>query len=157
MISIIVAMDKNKGIGKNNGLPWYLPSDLMYFKRVTMEHTIVMGRKTFDAIGKTLPRRKNVILTRDLNFTADGCDVIHEVEEIALYTGEVFVIGGADIIRQCMGMVNRIYLTYIDEVFDCDTFLDAFQEADWVLASEERGVKDEKNPYDYYFRVYDSN
>lgn len=159
MISFIVAMDKNKVIGKNNELPWHLPADLAFFKRVTMGSPIIMGRKTFESIGRPLPGRKNYILTRDPEFKAEGCTVVHSishVKQIDLEHGEeVFVIGGSEIFKQTIDITDRLYLTYIDEEFEGDTYFSVFNEDEWELKSKEKGIKDEKNPYDYYYIIYD--
>lgn len=157
LVSFIVAMGRNKSIGANNQLPWRLPADLAYFKRVTMGHPIVMGRKTYESIGRPLPGRTNVIVTRDPAFRAEGCVVVHTPEEAIARCGEaeeLFVIGGAEIFRLFMPHADKLYITHIDEDFEADTFFREFVESEWTLESEEPGVKDERNPYDYAFRVY---
>jgi dihydrofolate reductase len=158
MISLIVAMDNNRVIGKENRLPWHLPADLAYFKRVTMGHPIIMGRKTFESIGRVLPGRENVILTRDHAFQQEGCTIIHSVDEIkqiALQHDEVFVIGGAEVFKATLPIADRLYITKIDASFQGDTFFPNYNETEWKLIFNEKGKKDEKNPYDYYFRVYE--
>jgi dihydrofolate reductase len=159
MISFIVAMDDNRVIGKDNQLPWHLPEDLKFFKRVTMGHPIVMGRKTFDSIGRALPGRENIIITRNKNYKSDTCTVFNYIEEFLSYTSykpeeEYFVIGGAEIFKQLLPKVDRLYITEIHEEFDGDTFFPEFDMKDWKLVSKEAGPKDEKNPYDYEFKVY---
>lgn len=157
MISVIVAMSKNRVIGKDNQLPWHLPADLKFFKETTMGHAILMGRKTHEAIGRPLPGRENVILTRQKDYHPEGCTVIHSVEEaLERYRGKsIFVIGGAEMIKQFLPVVDRLYLTLIDQEFEGDVFLPEFQEDEWVEVSKTKGVTDEKNPYPYYFLVYD--
>lgn len=159
MISLLVAMDKNQLIGKDNDLPWRLPADLAYFKRVTMGHPIIMGRKTYDSIGRPLPGRENIIVTRDTSYEAEGCKVIHSIEAIVKMNEqtdqELFVIGGAEIFKEILPHSDRLYITEINEEFDGDTYFPAFDRAKWKVISEEKGIKDEKNPYDYTFLVYE--
>jgi dihydrofolate reductase len=159
MISLLVAMDKNQLIGKDNDLPWRLPADLAYFKRVTMGHPIIMGRKTYDSIGRPLPGRENIIVTRDTSYKAEGCKVIHSIEEIVKMNQqtdqELFVIGGAEIFKEILPHSDRLYITEINEEFEGDTYFPAFDKAEWKVISEEQGIKDEKNPYDYTFLVYE--
>ncbi|PLT29324.1 dihydrofolate reductase [Peribacillus deserti] len=159
MISFLVAMDKNRVIGKDNGLPWHLPADLKYFKQVTMGHPIIMGRKTYESIGRPLPGRENIILTRNQEYKAEGCTIIHTIEELIELEEnrkvECFVIGGAEIFNLSFSIADRIYITEIDEVFEGDTHFPEINMKEWELVSKEKGPKDDKNPYDYYFCVYD--
>ncbi|WP_040208539.1 dihydrofolate reductase [Neobacillus jeddahensis] len=158
MISFIVAMDKNRAIGKDNQLPWHLPEDLKFFKRVTMGHPIAMGRKTHESIGRVLPGRENIVITRQPGFQCRGCTMFYTVEEFVRYSreqnGEIFVIGGAEIFRGIFPFVDRLYITYIDEIFDGDTFFPDFDLNQWTLVSSEKGLRNEKNPYDYEFRIF---
>ncbi|SDN29043.1 dihydrofolate reductase [Paenibacillus sp. yr247] len=155
-ISFIFAMDRNRAIGLNNKLPWHLPGDLKFFKSVTMGHPILMGRKTYDSIGKPLPGRRNVILTQNSDFQAEGCEVIHSVHEAveAFRDQELFVIGGAEIFRLFTSVVDRMYITYIEHEFQADTYISEFDMSEWTLVSSEQGERNEKNPYEYYFRIY---
>lgn len=159
MISHIVAMDQNRVIGKDNRLPWHLPADLAYFKKVTMGHAIIMGRKTFESIGRPLPGRENVIVTRNRSFQAEGCTVIHSIEEVRQFAAkrndEVFVIGGAELFQATLPFADRLYITKIEANFPGDTFYPDFEESEWQLVSYTKGIKDEKNPYDYAFIVYE--
>ena len=159
MISYIVAMDKNRVIGKDNQLPWHLPADLKFFKKVTMGHPIVMGRKTHESIGKPLPGRENIILTRNQTYKSEGCSVIHSVEELNRLVEEkneeVFVIGGAELFKATFAHVDRLYITKIEHEFEGDTYFPDFKESDWKIISQEKGIKDEKNPYDYSFIIYE--
>ncbi|MEH7224390.1 dihydrofolate reductase [Bacillus sp. JJ1566] len=161
MISLLVAMDKNQLIGRDNDLPWRLPADLAYFKRVTMGHPIIMGRKTYDSIGRPLPGRENIIVTRDTSYTAEGCKVIHSIDEIVKMNEEIdqelFVIGGAEIFKAILPYSDRLYITEIEEEFEGDTYFPAFDKSLWKIISEEKGIRDEKNPYDYTFLVYEKN
>lgn len=160
MISFIVAMDDNRVIGKDNELPWHLPEDLKNFKRVTMGHPIVMGRKTFESIGRALPGRENIIITRNPSFSRDDCTVFYQIEDLLSYCKqkpeeEFFVIGGAEIFKQLLREVGRLYITIIHEDFQGDTFFPEIDMNEWQLTSTEKGLKDEKNPYDYEFTVYE--
>ncbi|MFJ7725647.1 dihydrofolate reductase [Neobacillus sp. NPDC097160] len=159
MISFIVAMDENRAIGKNNQLPWHLPEDLKFFKRVTMGHPIAMGRKTHESIGRVLPGRENIIITRQHDYKSDECTIFNSVEEFVRYCqrkdDEIFVIGGAEIFKATFPYADRLYITYIYKSFDGDTFFPEFNLDKWELNSSEKGIKDEKNPYDYEFRIYD--
>lgn len=157
MLSILVAMDSQHLIGKDNKLPWHLPNDLKYFKQVTMGHTIVMGRKTFESIGKPLPGRKNIVITRNKNYHPDGCRVIHSITKIKEMNDkeEIFIIGGAEIFKETLPIADRLYITEIHETFEGDTFFPEFNLSDWKLISKEKGIKDEKNRYDYDFCIYE--
>jgi dihydrofolate reductase len=163
-ISFIFAMDEARGIGKDNKMPWYLPADFAYFKRMTLEHTILMGRKTFDSIGrKPLPKRHNVIMTRDENFSAEGCDIVHSVEEALERFGsggswegkELFVIGGVEVFRMFMPYVDRMYITEIAHKFEVDIYFPLILDLEWQEVAREAGVKDEKNVYDHDYVVYE--
>jgi len=159
LISIIVAMDRNRVIGYNNTLPWHLPADLAYFKRVTMGHPIVMGRKTFESIGRPLPGRTNIILTRDKSvLNISRCQVIHSIDgikQVEQQYGHVFVIGGAQVFEQAMPIADRLYVTHIDATFNGDTFFPHIDEQQWELCSVQPGVQDEKNRYPHTFCIYE--
>lgn len=158
MISLMWAMDENRVIGKDNKLPWHLPEDLKFFKRTTMGHPIAMGRKTWDSIGRALPGRENIVITRNESFSCEGCTVLNSIDELLTYSREkreeVFVIGGAEIFKAILPAADRLYLTMIYDQFAGDTFFPEFDMADWELVSKEKGIKDEKNPYDYEFLIY---
>jgi dihydrofolate reductase len=155
-ISYIVAMDIQQAIGLGNNLPWRLPADLAYFKKTTLNHSILMGRKTFESIGKPLPNRTNVILTQNKDYQAEGCLIVNSVEEAVkqFKNEEIFVIGGAEVFQLFMSSVDRLYITLIEHEFEADTYFPEFDIDDWVLVSSEDGIKDAKNPYDYSFLVY---
>ncbi|TLS37549.1 dihydrofolate reductase [Pseudalkalibacillus caeni] len=159
MISFLVAMDKNRVIGKDNDLPWRLPADLAYFKRLTMGHPIVMGRKTHESIGRALPGRENFVVTRSRDFVAPGCTILHSVDEIkkmeSVRDDEIFIIGGAGLFDETLRFADRLYITEIEEVFEGDTYFPPVDFSNWKTISKEKGIKDEKNPYDYYFAVYE--
>lgn len=152
-------MDNNRVIGKNEKLPWHLPADLNFFKKVTMGHPIVMGRKTFESIGRPLPGRENIVITRNENYKTEGCTIINSVSNIKeiekQIDEEVFIIGGAEIFKETFPIVDRLYITLIDDVFDGDTFFPKFDENLWKLISKEKGIKDDKNIYNYYFLIFE--
>lgn len=155
-ISLVVAKSKNNVIGKNNQLPWYLPADLKHFKNVTMGKPIIMGRKTFDSIGKPLPGRRNIIISHQQNLFIDGCDVFHSIDDAfnAVKTEkEVMIIGGANLYAQILDRAHCIYLTIIDAEFDGDAFFPELNQ-EWKLISDEKFSHDEKNKYDYRFEVW---
>jgi len=160
LISLLVAMDRNRVIGHNNKLPWHLPRDLRFFKEKTTGGTIIMGRKTFESIGRVLPKRKHVVLTKQEMDFPEEVEVISDISSVLERNRknpdeEYFVIGGGKIFTQIMPYADRMYITWIDEAFEGDIYFPDFSEADWHLTSEEKGEKDEKNPYDYYFLQYD--
>ncbi|ASS71490.1 dihydrofolate reductase [Bacillus atrophaeus] len=158
MISFIFAMDENRLIGKNNDLPWRLPNDLAYFKKVTTGHAIVMGRKTFESIGRPLPNRKNIVVTSADKAEFPGCTVVRTIEDVLTTVSdaeECFVIGGAQLYQALFPYADRLYMTKIHHTFDGDRFFPEFNEDEWKLISEEQGIKDEKNPYNYEFLVYE--
>lgn len=156
MISMIAAMDKNKVIGKDGGMPWHLPGDLRFFKERTVGKTVVMGRKTFESIGKPLPKRNNVVLTSDKNFQAEGIQVVHNAEEIrALVTEgeELVIMGGASLYEEFLPDAEKMYLTQIEEAFDGDTFFPDFDEQEWKIVEAATGTTDEKNIYPHVFQT----
>ncbi|WP_232699411.1 dihydrofolate reductase [Brevibacillus daliensis] len=158
MLSAIFAMGHDRVIGRNNQLPWHLPADLAYFRKVTTGHTVIMGRKTFDSIGKPLPNRRNIIVTTQSNYHQDGCEIAHSPDEVLeLIKGEAesFVIGGTEIYKLFFPCINRMYITKIDQQFDGDAFFPEWNTQEWQLVSGEPGHTDEKNPYPFSFQVYD--
>ena len=159
MISFIVAMDRNNVIGHQNDMPWHLPRDLKFFKEKTTGHTIVMGRKTFESIGRVLPNRKHIVITRDgsnLPEEVEVIDDINKVIDLAMETDEeIFVIGGGNIFKQLLPYADRLYVTYIDESFEGDVYFPEIPRDQFVEVSKVKGIKDEKNPYDYYFIEYE--
>ena len=157
MISIIVAIDKNRVIGKDNKMPWRLPADLAYFKKMTLGHTVVMGRKTFESIGKPLPDRENWIITRDKNYCVEGCRMFNSPEEVVKsgIEEELFIIGGSEIYSAFFPLADKLYITFIEDSFEGDTFFAEINPIEWKLISKVKGEKDLKNPYDYYFTVFE--
>ena len=158
MLSIVVAVSRNHVIGADNALPWYLPADLRHFKQLTLGHTVVMGRRTFESIlvklGHPLPDRHSVVVTRDINYRYDKVQIVHDVYSLTELADDIFVIGGAQIYRQTMAMADRIYVTEIHADIQGDT---VFPEIgpEWREVSREKHSADDKNPYDYDFVVYE--
>lgn len=157
--SVIVAVSENGAIGKNNTLPWHLPNDLKFFKQKTMGHHMIMGRKTYESIGKPLPGRTSIIVTNDKTYKAEGCHIAYSIKEafdLAKKSGEneAFVIGGAAVIKESLALVDRIYLTEVKTyVEDADVFLDNFNRSDWKEKSRENFQSDEKHAVPYSFVV----
>jgi len=156
MLSIIVAADRNNVIGKDNALIWHLPNDLRFFKEKTTGHAIVMGRRTFDSVGKPLPNRRNIIITRNTDFKVDGCEVVTSLEAaLALLNpqDENFIVGGEEIYRQALPLADRVYLTRIDHEFEGDRhFPDLGPE--WQLLEESDGIVDAKNLFAHSFLTF---
>lgn len=155
MIKLIAAMSKNRVIGKDNQLIWKLSSDLKRFKELTSGSSVIMGRKTFESIGKPLPNRRNIIITRNTEYSVDGCEVVNSLEEALLLTNNnCFIIGGGEIYKQSLEFAKKIYLTIVKEDFEGDSF---FPEIDdkWATIITEDFKSDEKNQYDYSFIEYE--
>lgn len=158
LVSAIVAVAKNGVIGKDNQIPWYLPADLAYFKRTTLGHHILMGRNSFRSIGRPLPKRTNVVITRDPFFSADGVLVAHSVEEalaLAFDHGETeaFIIGGGSIYRDSMTMWDKLYYTEVDLEPEGDVFFPTLNPAEWRETWREGHGPDDKNEHGYTFRI----
>ncbi len=154
MISFIAAMDRNRLIGDKNQLPWHLPADFAHFKAVTMGKPIIMGRKTYESIGKPLPGRRNIVLSRNKDLCYEGVDCVSSFDEaLALVAeeDEVMVIGGSTVYEMLMPLVNRMYLTFVDAAFEGDAWFPEFDEKDWQLVESEVHKADEKNAYDCHF------
>ena len=143
-LTIIVATDQQGGIGINNTLPWKLPEDLAHFKRLTTGHPIIMGRKTFDSIGRPLPNRRNIVITRNAAWRHDGVEAVGSVEAaVALLDGaEGYVIGGAEIYKQSMDLTDRLIITEVGLTFDCDAFFPAIDPATWEETARESHTSD---------------
>ena len=159
MLSLIVAVAKNNVIGKDNALIWHLPEDLKRFKEITSGKTIIMGRKTFESLGRILPKRKHVVLCRSgcLDISDERVEIVKDVSELDKYitdSDEHFVIGGATIYKLLLDKVNKMYITRINEEFEGDTFFPEFDESKWEIIEKEKGIRDEKNPYDYEYITY---
>jgi len=157
-ITLIVAAAENNAIGKDNQMPWHLPNDFKYFKKTTLGHSVVMGRKTFDSIGKPLPERRNIILTRDQDYTSPDVDVANSVDDVLTYCRderEIFVIGGANVFKQFMPLAQKVYLTRVHTAIDGDAFFPELSENEWQLTRSEHHQKDEKHAFDYSFEVWE--
>lgn len=155
MIKIIVAISKNRVIGKNNELIWKLSSDLKRFKELTTGHPVVMGRKTYESIGKPLPNRRNIIITRNLEYRVEGCEIVSSLEEALLLTGsDCFIIGGGEIYKHSLEVADRIYLTLVNKEFEGDTQFPELGK-EWAKMSRKDFEADEKNEYNYSFIQYD--
>jgi len=163
MISIIVAVANNNVIGKDNSLIWHLPADMKFFKEKTSGHCIITGRKNYESIPekfRPLPNRTNIVITRQKNYLAPGATVVDSIEqaiEKAVVTGdsEVFIIGGAEIYKQCMHLANRIYLTQIHHTFEGDAFFPELNVNEWKETAKTEGSVDDKNKYAHTFHTYE--
>ena len=160
MLSIIVAKAKNNIIGKNNSLVWHLPEDLKHFRKLTRGHTIIMGRKTFESLGRVLPDRKHIIFSQNPDFKVndENVEVVHsllQIQDLIEGEEEAFVIGGAMIYNFLMPYVKKMYVTQINEEFEGDAFFPKIDEKVWKKTSEEKGIKDEENKLDYEFITYE--
>jgi dihydrofolate reductase len=161
-LSIIVAMANNRAIGQDNKLLWHLPEDLKYFKRITMGKPMVMGRKTFESIGRPLPGRLNIVVTRQQDWQHDGVRVVHSIDEAmqlaeaqAMIDGidEVMLIGGAELYKAALPKADKIYLTRVDADIEGDAFFPEIDDAKWKEVSRESFSASDNNPYDYAFCV----
>ena len=153
-ISIVVAISENNAIGKDNQLLWHLPADLKHFKNITTGHTIIMGRKTYDSIGKPLPNRRNIIITRQKDLNLEGVEVVNSLEEalsLSKDEEEVFIIGGAEIYKQSIAVSHRIYLTRIHQEFEADAFFPELDDESWKEVEKVDHLPDEKNKFAYTF------
>ena len=159
MLSIIVAIANDNVIGKDNKLIWHLPEDLKRFKSLTTEHTIIMGRKTFESLGRILPNRKHVILCNDMEMNIDNenVEILEDISMLKKYIDsneENFVIGGATIYKLLMPYANKLYITKINESFEGDVYFPKINEDEWQEVKREKGLKNEENPFDYEYIDY---
>ncbi len=161
-LALIVAMAENRVIGRDNQLPWHLPNDLKYFKKMTLGKPIIMGRKTFESIGKPLPGRRNIVVTRQSDWRREGVQVGHTLEQavslakqIAAAEGnsEMLIIGGAALYRESLPLADRLYMTKIHEAVEGDAFFPPLKKEDWCELSREDYNSDANNPYNYSFVV----
>ncbi|WAC39365.1 dihydrofolate reductase [Pedobacter sp. SL55] len=152
--TIVVAISSNNAIGKDNQLLWHLPADLKHFKNITSGHTIIMGRKTYDSIGKPLPNRRNIVITRQTGLQLAGIEVVNSLDEALAFCKEetqVFVIGGAEIYRQALPLAHKIELTRVHQEFDADAFFPELDNKTWKEVWKEDHLPDEKNKFAYTF------
>lgn len=169
MISLIAAIGKNNELGKGNTLLWHLPADLQHFKNITTLHTVVMGRKTFESLGRSptgepigrpLPNRRNIVITRDADYKKAGVEIAHSIsgafDLLPDKNEEIFIIGGAEIYKQTMPIADKLYITHIDaEDKEADAFFPDIIPVVWNEISHQEHQKDEKNPFNYTFSVYE--
>jgi len=157
-ISLIWGMDRNRLIGSQDALPWHLPADMKWFRQHTLGKPVLMGRKTYDSIGKPLPQRLNLILTRQADLHINGCTVVDNLEtalEAAKSYDELMVMGGAEIYRMFLPHAKRLYITHIDQSFSGDTWFPECDLSTWHLLHQESHQADEKNTYPYRFEIWE--
>jgi len=159
IVSMIAAMSANRVIGVNNKLPWHLPADLKYFMQTTSGHHIIMGRKNFESLPRPLPRRTNIVITRQTKYQALGTVVVNSLEEalaLARFNGEkeAFIIGGSEIYKLGFAYAHKLYLTYLDMEVEGDVYFPEYNEQEWKLESERFFSADKKNKYDHTYRVF---
>lgn len=157
ILSLILAIGKNNEIGFGNKLPWHLPNDLKRFKETTRGHTVIMGRKTYESIGRLLPERKNIIITRDGSYNVQGAIIVSGIAEAideCRNEDEAFVIGGGEICKLALPFAQKMYLTHVNTNLPADSYFPEFDIKDWDIKSEEFHPKDEKHLYDFTFKVY---
>jgi dihydrofolate reductase len=157
MISIIVATGTNRGIGKNNQLLWHLPEDLKYFKRTTLEKPIIMGRSTFDSVGRPLPKRRNIVITRNPSLKIEGVEVVHSLDEaIQLVENEpeIMIVGGSEIYNLALPLADRVYLTLVNAAPEADRFFPVLPSGEWELASETVHPADDQHFAEMKFQVW---
>lgn len=159
MITLIVAMGKNREIGKENQLLWHLPKDLKHFKELTSGHPIIMGRKTYESIGKPLPNRTNIVISRKNDWFEEGILIVGSIKEAVKFAKkideEVFIIGGGNIYEQTIELADKIEVTLVDAELDADTFFPRINEKVWQKTDEECHQKDEKNEFDFCFQTFE--
>ncbi len=159
MIKILVAFDENRVIGKNNALIWHLPADLQRFKTLTTGHVIIMGRKTYESIGRPLPNRTTIAITRQETFNPEGILVSHSLEEAILKAKsisreDIYIVGGAEIYQMSLAVADQILVTQLHDIFDGDTYFPEIPLDTWEIVSREKGITDEKNKFQYSFLTY---
>jgi dihydrofolate reductase len=157
-LSLIAAVSRNNVIGKDNKMPWHLPADLQFFKTTTLGKPIIMGRKTWESLGRILPGRRHIVVTRNKDYTAEGVEIIHSTDAAlkqASNVDEAVIIGGAHLYEEMLPLTDRLYLTEIDAEFEGDTFFPEWNKEEWEVVSSETHPADEKNSFPYRFVVYD--
>lgn len=159
MLKILVAFDENRVIGKNNALIWHLPADLKRFKALTTGHVIIMGRKTFESIGKPLPNRTTIVISRQHDLQIDGVILAHSVDEAilkakSLTREDIYIVGGAEIYALSLPVADQILVTQLHDIFEGDAFFPEISPDMWDVTEKERGVTDEQNAYQYSYITY---
>lgn len=162
MIKILVAFDENRVIGKNNTLIWHLPADLQRFKALTTGHVIIMGRKTYESIGKPLPNRTTIVITRQAEFNSEGIITVHSLGEAILKAKsisreDIYIVGGAEIYQLSLAHADQILVTQLHDIFDGDAYFPEIPMDAWEIVEREKGVTDEKNKFQYSFLTYQKN
>lgn len=158
MLSMIVAMGENNAIGKDNDLLWHLPEDFKHFKKTTMGKPILMGRKTYESIGKPLPGRENIVITRDKRFTAEGVTIVNSIDAALSASeqyDEVMIIGGASFYQQMLPMVDRLYITLVHQTFEADAFFPDINMNEWAEIERSEYAADERHAYDFSFVTFE--
>jgi dihydrofolate reductase len=160
LISQIAAMARNRVIGRDNRLPWHMPDDLAWFFRITRGHHIIMGRRNYEANGRALPGRTNIVITRNRDYRAPDCVVAHTVEEALDYARrrgeeEVFIVGGGEIYAATLSLTDRVYLTIIDTEVEGDTSYPVLDPQEWEEISRDPRKADDRNPYNYTFYIFE--
>lgn len=153
-LSIVVAISENNAIGKDNQLLWHLPADLKHFKEITTGHPIIMGRKTYDSIGRPLPNRRNIVITRQKDLNLPSIEVVNSLDEaikLCQNENEVFIIGGAEIYKHAIAITNNIYLTTVHQNYEADVFFPHLDKSEWKEIEREHHQHDEKNSVAYTF------
>lgn len=159
MLKILVAFDENRVIGKNNTLIWHLPADLKRFKTLTTGHVIIMGRKTFESIGKPLPNRTSIVISRQADLQIDGAIIAHSIEEAILKAKsitreDIFIVGGAEIYALSLPLADQILVTQLHDIFEGDAYFPEIPMETFEVTEKERGITDEKNAYQYSYITY---
>ena len=157
-LKIVVAMDRGCAIGRDNDLPWHLPDDLKHFKALTSGHTVIMGRRTYESIGRPLPNRRNIVLTRSRRLSADGCEICHSFTDLLSWegSGEAFVIGGAAIYRSALPHAQQLWITHVfTELADADVFFPVYDATQWQEQSRVSYPKDSRHEYAFDIVRYD--
>lgn len=158
ILSLIAAASENDVIGAHGALPWKMPSDLKRFRALTSGHTVIMGRKTYESIGRALPKRRNIVITRQPDFAPEGCEIVHSLDEaLALVADEeeVFIIGGGEIYRQALPAARRIHLTRVHASVEGDTTFPALPPSEWRETGREEHAPDAENPFAFTFLTYE--
>jgi dihydrofolate reductase len=159
VLKILVAFDENRVIGKNNTLIWHLPADLKRFKTLTTGHVIIMGRKTFESIGKPLPNRTSIVISRQVDLQIEGAIIAHSVEEAILKAKsitreDIYIVGGAEIYALSLPLADQILVTQLHDIFDGDAYFPEIPTDTFEVTEKERGITDEKNAYQYSYITY---
>lgn len=157
-VTFIVAMDRNRVIGKENDIPWRIPRDWEYVKETTKGYPLIIGRRNFESIGRVLAKRRNIVLTRNSDFFFKGCEVAHSIQEVfelCKDEKEIFIFGGEEVYKAFLPYVEKMHITKIHHEFQGDTFFPEVDFSEWVEVSVEKGIQDDSNPYSYSFHVYE--